>query len=1088
MSSETSKIRNRIFPYIKKIQKEGGIGIDIGCGNDKITPEADAIDVQPFSHPRFWQWKDLSNLNNLRDKCYDYVYSSLDLSLKDKNLFLKEWLRILKDDGTLFLYEPYDPKSLTPSILLKDLREFVPNLWIVSQELDINNNYFILIIRKKSPEKPRFLIKANKNIGDCLTAVNCARALKQNWEEENGCHITIDSNTLGMYDNCEFIDEIKEDVSDQNDVGNAFDGIISMVTHEHEFGNYYRRTIHFIDFPKMIASVNGYCPNMVWDEYFDYGTINPIPREDYNWNKVPLSEVVGDLFVDGYVVISPDVFVVRSWEKHKWNSLILSIIKSGKYVVLVGQNKNEKYIDTEGLIDLRGDTPTIGHIEAVCKGADFGVCPDTGIAHILAILNIHHFVIGGPADLDLTFYNNTFKIRSNDKFYGIQNKCDKDEHGYIKYSEGEQPPIFSDENPPNTICPSMESISCLDVINTICKDLRFKIEYVEAPRPTLSVCITERNEEEVIVRAMDSVVGLADEIVIHDTGSTDKTLEKVREWNSLPNDKSERKIKVKIIESGDKYHVDGLFHFGNAKTKAFQEATSDYVMWMDASDYIESRASTKKLREILEREVLNNRNIYIECFTGLGGKFRRERIVPREGAEFVYPCHEVIKLQPGLTKVATDIIILHSHATNQWKESANRNLKILEKEWEKASKYKENGYPRFDASRMCFYLANTKRELGNYEEAINLYKTRIDHFWNIHPEEVFKSYEYITECIIQQIKKGGTDKKWEDVIDAANCCVYYWNGRREGYYYLGDAYLNMERYEEAIEKYVKCLSLPIPDVQLWINTNVHSDEIIKQNISHCQKQLKKEISFDEPGEEINVKCILCGNEKAIKPRQDLGEHPYVECTNCGLYYQPEPPPEKIYEAFHEVSGDQMSDNEKAANKQLAEALYNNHITKKMPSKEYFHLDVGSKYPYLGHCLQKVGNVKSFGMDGIKEVIKFGEELGVETKQRDIEKEGLEWENKFHLITVVHCFEHFYDPIKVLKEIRKSMLNGGLLFLRSPDSQTEGIERDFTKGHYDIHPTIWCEKAMNKILTIVEGLEIEETYTLYGQRDYIMRAK
>ena len=42
---------------------------------------------------------------------------------------------------------------------------------------------------------------------------------------------------------------------------------------------------------------------------------------------------------------------------------------------------------------------------------------------------------------------------------------------------------------------------------------------------TVSLCMIVRNEEKVLARCLDSVRGIADEICITDTGSTDKTRE-----------------------------------------------------------------------------------------------------------------------------------------------------------------------------------------------------------------------------------------------------------------------------------------------------------------------------------------------------------------------------------------------------------------------------------------------------------------------------------------------------------------------------------------------------------------------------------
>ena len=49
---------------------------------------------------------------------------------------------------------------------------------------------------------------------------------------------------------------------------------------------------------------------------------------------------------------------------------------------------------------------------------------------------------------------------------------------------------------------------------------------------TISLCMIVKNEEMHIARCLDSVAELVDEIIIVDTGSTDRTVEIVSEYTS----------------------------------------------------------------------------------------------------------------------------------------------------------------------------------------------------------------------------------------------------------------------------------------------------------------------------------------------------------------------------------------------------------------------------------------------------------------------------------------------------------------------------------------------------------------------------
>jgi len=257
------------------------------------------------------------------------------------------------------------------------------------------------------------------------------------------------------------------------------------------------------------------------------------------------------------------------------------------------------------------------------------------------------------------------------------------------------------------------------------------------------------------------------------------------------------------------------------------------------------------------------------------------------------------------------------------------------------------------------------------------------------------------------------------------------------------------------------------------------------------------------GEPTFKACPVCAATATSKPRPDLEPHPYVSCDRCGLLYQPSMQ-SKVFEGHHEAPGDQMPDNDREVNRRLAAALFHNHLKPRFQDRELFHLDIGSKYPFFGHCLQNAAaanadRLLSHGIDGIAEAHAFGRQLGVLMAVGDFEADPDTWDmppamrarvrdGGFHCVTLIHCLEHFYDPLRTLRKIRSLMTDGGVLFIRSPDSRAPGIERDFTPGHYSIHPTIWCNDAMYEALAqLRDHFAVYEDYELGHQRDYLLQA-
>lgn len=85
---------------------------------------------------------------------------------------------------------------------------------------------------------------------------------------------------------------------------------------------------------------------------------------------------------------------------------------------------------------------------------------------------------------------------------------------------------------------------------------------------SLSVCMIVKNEERNLARSLYCAARIADEIVVVDTGSTDKTKQIARQFTD----------KVFDFEWCD--------NFAAARNFSVDKATCDYIMWLDADDSI----------------------------------------------------------------------------------------------------------------------------------------------------------------------------------------------------------------------------------------------------------------------------------------------------------------------------------------------------------------------------------------------------------------------------------------------------------------------------------------------------------------------
>jgi glycosyltransferase involved in cell wall biosynthesis len=171
-----------------------------------------------------------------------------------------------------------------------------------------------------------------------------------------------------------------------------------------------------------------------------------------------------------------------------------------------------------------------------------------------------------------------------------------------------------------------------------------------------------KNEEKHLERCLLTASGVFDEIIIVDTGSTDKTKEIAREFTD------------KI------YDFEWIDDFSAARNFAFSKATSEYVMWLDADDIIPE--NTRKGIIILKEQVKSDVDVIrLPYHTGYDGdgnvtySFYRERIIKNcEQAKFAGFIHEVI--EPFGKIMNFDLPVEHRKIHGN---ERGRNLRIYEK-------------------------------------------------------------------------------------------------------------------------------------------------------------------------------------------------------------------------------------------------------------------------------------------------------------------------------------------------------------------------------------------------------------------------
>jgi glycosyltransferase involved in cell wall biosynthesis len=295
---------------------------------------------------------------------------------------------------------------------------------------------------------------------------------------------------------------------------------------------------------------------------------------------------------------------------------------------------------------------------------------------------------------------------------------------------------------------------------------------------TISLCLIVRNEEELIARCLGSVADIMDEIIVVDTGSTDRTKEIVSRYTNHIFD-------FKWIND-----------FAAARNFSFQHATMDYIFWLDADDYLleKDRQALLKLKSTLHTDYdsvmmdyVLSRDIHgnAQFFT------RRNRLVKRsKGFQWVNPVHEVLIVKGN--RLPTSIEITHGPKSED-KDPA-RNLKILE---EAIKKDQGNMSPRHH-----FYYSNELMDNGRLDEAIESYRSFLARDVENH-EDHLAACGHLAHCYRtkgdRRRELQALYKSFEyDLPRADYCCrIALW-------------YEDYEQYEKAIFWYETALTREMP--------------------------------------------------------------------------------------------------------------------------------------------------------------------------------------------------------------------------------------------------------------------------------------
>ena len=229
----------------------------------------------------------------------------------------------------------------------------------------------------------------------------------------------------------------------------------------------------------------------------------------------------------------------------------------------------------------------------------------------------------------------------------------------------------------------------------------------------ISACVITKNEDQNIGSWLRCMSAIADEMIVVDTGSKDKT------------------VAMAEAAGAKVYSFKWINDFAAAKNYALDRATGDWILFLDADEYF-TDSSQRKLKVELKRFDKDKNTACLLCRLinidkDNGNRVINTSLLPRifrnsPNIRYKGAIHEQLENRCGNKKMifASELEIYHTgYSESIVKAKSLRNLPLM---------LEELGAAKTDAerNRLYPYLADAYNSLGDYENTIKYAKICID--------------------------------------------------------------------------------------------------------------------------------------------------------------------------------------------------------------------------------------------------------------------------------------------------------------------------------------------------------------------------
>ncbi|KXG44468.1 tetratricopeptide repeat-containing glycosyltransferase family 2 protein, partial [Tepidibacillus decaturensis] len=289
---------------------------------------------------------------------------------------------------------------------------------------------------------------------------------------------------------------------------------------------------------------------------------------------------------------------------------------------------------------------------------------------------------------------------------------------------------------------------------------------------TISLCMIVKDEEKYLEKCLNSVHHMVDEIIIVDTGSSDSTL-----------DIAER-YKAKI------FHFNWIDDFSVARNYSIAQATSDYILIMDADEYLEKDVNIFDDLKSSKDFYINRIKNYTE--NGVPSYHEAIRLFKNNiGLSYYGRIHEHLDLEgKNYSHAFSNILINHIGYKNEVlteKNKTQRNIELL------LNEVAENpsGYSYFNLAKQYMFMGELDKALHYFKESYYLSKNQY----------------YLSDLLYHMVETLYKLKRYEDGIKVVTEAIGLFPLKTDLFFIKAKIFEELGFLEEAESLFKKCLSL-----------------------------------------------------------------------------------------------------------------------------------------------------------------------------------------------------------------------------------------------------------------------------------------